>query len=167
MSELSNDAQDLLLTIRKRASKTQAGKITSNDRICAWYDIDEDNFDAELKPLIAELLAGRCISMFNEEDDQYKLLPKGENYAQYSPATVVNTFSNISNSQIASMSNAAKQKLNIQSLDEATKRQLNELIEALSAKDESRAKRIVDGLLVSTPGLILQALQIGLGVGNE
>ena len=167
MNQLSDGACDLLLTIRRRGVKTQAGQLTSNDRMCMWYELEEDDFESELKPLINELLSGKYIKRFNDEDDQYKLLPKGENYNKHSLGMTVNTFSNISNSQIANMSNEVRQKLNIESLDDATRQQLDELIAALEKKDDSRAGEIIDGLLVSAPSLVLQILQIGLGIGSK
>jgi hypothetical protein len=166
MSEISAEAYDLLKTIKKCARKVGLGKYFSDSDICYWYDFD-DEIDEIIKSSIKELLDSKFIRYWRDNDDEYILDPRGDNYTRDTNATVINNISNNNNSNIANMSHSINQAIDIDSLDESIKDQLNELVEAVKRKDQTRAQKIIDGLWISAPALILQMIQIGLGLNTK
>ena len=176
MTNISEDAYDLLLTARKRAAKTGAGKIVTIELMAMWYSEDEDDEQwlQTVHPLITELLQAKLIGYLDKDDpdDGYILLPRGENYTRptthvpVTPTSVTNNFGDISHSNIANMSSHITQNLDLSSYSVEIQKEIAELQKAVKANDDTRAKRIIDGLWVSAPALVLSMIQIGLGVAG-
>lgn len=174
MGDLTDNAFDLLQTIRKRAPKNQLGSFFTVGLVAMWYseDHDDEQWLADIQQLLDELLAANLIVHMDKEDpdDRYVLLPKGENYTRTkthsTPATVNNHFSGISNSTIANMSSSINQNINMSTYSIEIQKEVKGLREAVAVNDDTRAKRIIDGLWVSAPALVLQLLQLGLGIGG-
>ena len=170
MSDLTDGAFDLLQTVRKKAPKNQIGRFFTVGLVAMWYSEDEDDerWLTDAQQLLDELLAAKLIGYMDKEDpdDRYVLLPKGENYthakAYSTPATVNNHFSGISNSTIANMSSNVRQNIDMSTYSIEIQKEVEELREAVVAKDDTRAKRIIDGLWVSAPQLVLSMVQIAL-----
>ncbi|NCC19640.1 hypothetical protein EOM33_01105 [Candidatus Saccharibacteria bacterium] len=170
MSDISDNAFTLLSTVKKRGRKLQGtGTFFTEKDIAYWYrdDSEEELLDDENKLAIKELLERKLAKNWQDEDDEFILTPYGESFKRSnhaSAATITQNFSNIHGSNIANMSENVCQTLNIDSYNEEVKNQFTQLQEAVKTKDDKRARAIIDGLWVSAPGLVLQLLQIGLGV---
>jgi hypothetical protein len=161
MNGISEDAQDLLISL-KRTNKinTMAGSFIDKRRVLVEYGHDQNG--SQLDGLFIELEEAGYIK---KESGAYLLLAKALNWQPaITPPQNVTIYSDVQNSNIAHLSPNTLQRLNIGELDEDTKEKLDTLIDAVEKKDNSRIKGIVDGLIVSSPALILQILQIGLGI---
>ena len=68
------------------------------------------------------------------------------------------------------MSSDVRQSLDLSSYSIEVQKDVAALQEALESNDDTRAKRIIDGLLISAPQLVLSLMQVGLsmsGVANS
>lgn len=172
-TDISEDAYVLLKTARKRALKVWGGKIFDNARIAAWYNEDDDDekWLASIRLLLRELVEAKLVDYENKDDtdDAYRVTPKGEDYDR--PAapipSIVQSFSSIQGSNIANMSPHAHQGLDLSDYSVEIKSEIVELQKAIKTDENARAKRIIDGLWVSASALVLQLLQIGLGITGD
>lgn len=172
MAILSENAFDLLSTIRKRGRKFGGtGTFFTDSEVAYWYhdDSDEDLLDENDRAAIAELIEIGLAKSWQDNNDEYTLTPRGENYVQTQPNTtshITQNFSGINNSNIANMSPGAHQSLDISSYELEVQEAVAELQDAVVSKDDTRAKRIIDGLWVSAPQLALSLIQIGLSASG-
>lgn len=175
---LSEEAFELLATIKSNQKKNSSSPRWFDVRyINYWYEPDGDSFNDELiKSKVVPLneLIDKGLVKNWKDDNGYYVTPAGENYThkseiQPSPrqVNITNSFSNISGSNIASMSENVQQKIDISSLSGDEKAQLEDLISAVENKDNQRAQNIFDQMLATAPALALQILQIGLGLAGN
>ena len=170
MANISEDAYDLLQTIKKRGRKFGGtGTFFDKSDVAYWYhdDSDENLLDTSDMANIDELLQSNLARPWQDEDGQFVLTTRGENYTHISssrPTQISNTYGDIIGSNVANMSPGAKQSLDLSSYSVEIQKEVAELHEAVKTKDDTRAKRIIDGLWVSAPQLVLTLLQIGLSV---
>lgn len=161
MEDISKKATDLLITLKRiKKTKSRGGDFIDKRRVLVEYGFDQNS--KQLDELFSELENNGYIIY---QRGAYRLLAKALNktYASRGSRNVT-IYSDVNNSNIAHMSSNLVQKLQINNLDEETKLQLELLIEAVKKKDKSRIQSIFDGLVVSSPALVLQILQIGLGI---
>lgn len=162
MNELSSDAIDLLVTL-KRIKKIPklAGSFIDKRIVLIEYGYDQNS--NKLDSLFKELLNA---SFIKKQSGAFLLLAKAQNWTPPSSSNGVTVYSGIYGSNISHMSTNIAQELTIKNLDEDTKKKLSELIDAVQKNEQPRAQKIIDGLFVSSPALILQILSIGLGLNK-
>ena len=172
MSVLSEDAFDLLTTIKKRGRKFGGtGTFFSDSEVAYWYhdDSDEKLLNEVDKAAIVELLKTGFAKNWQDNDDEYTLTPRGENYSHtraITPTNITQNFSDINNSVIANMSPGARQSLDLSSYTLEVQNAVAELQDAVVNKEDTRAKRIIDGLWVTAPQLVLSLIQIGIAASE-
>ncbi len=161
MSSLSEEAQDLLVTLKRiKKIKTLAGEFIDKRRVLVDYGYDQNG--KQLDELFTELKNSGYIK---KESGAYQLLAKASNWQpDRASAQHLTIYSDVNNSNISHLSPNAAQQLNVSDLDNETKEKLDMLIDAVQNKDTSRVKRVLDGLIVSSPSLMIQILQLGLGI---
>ena len=161
MSDISEEAQDLLVTLKRiKKITTLAGEFIDKRRVLVEYGYDQNG--CQLDGLFTEL---KNIGYIKKESGAYQLLAKALNWQPaVSPSQNVTIYSDVKNSNIAHSSSNILQKFNISELDDDTRIKLDDLIKALQKKDSSRIKAIIDGLIIASPALVIQILQIGLGL---
>ena len=164
MGDVSDKAQDLLVTLKRiKKIKTLAGEFIDKRRVLLEYGYDQNG--KQLDELFTEL---KDAGYIKKESGAYQLLAKALNWQpSETSAQNVTIYSGVQNSNIAHLSPNTAQQLNVGELDEYTKEKLDTLIDAVQKKDNSRIKGIIDGLIVSSPALMLQILQLGLGVKQQ
>jgi hypothetical protein len=164
MSGVSEEAQDLLITLKRiQKIKTLGGEFIDKRRVLVEYGHDQNG--KQLDELFTEL---KDAGYIKRNSGAYQLLAKASNWQ---PSTAfgqqVTIYSDVQHSNIAHLSPSTAQHLNVSELDNDTKEKLDVLIDAVERKDNSRVKAIVDGLIISSPALVLQILQLGLGVRQK
>lgn len=169
MSDLSPHALDLLQTVKKRGKKHSGmGTYFTKRDIAYWYhnDSDEELLNTDDLDAINELLHRKIASIWRDEDDEFILTPQGENYRNqpHAPGTTIitNTITGNTNSPITNMSSRVSQVLSQDEYSVEINKKVDELHDAIIANDSDRARRIIDGLWVSSPQLVLSILQLGL-----
>lgn len=161
MNDISNEAQDLLTTLKRiNKIRTMAGNFIDKRSVLLDYGYKQNG--KELDPLFAELTE---MGYLKYQSGAYRLLAKALNQAATQiPSVVNNHFSDINNSNIANMSSRFSQQLDLTSYSLEVQKEVAELQEAARSNDDTRAKRIIDGLWVSAPQLVLSLLQVALAI---
>lgn len=161
MSDISTEAQDLLTTLKRIPKSSRVGGEFVAKRL-AVADYGQKQNSKELDPLFDELEAAGYIK--KQSPVAYRLLAKALNQGASRATSVVNNnFSDINNSNIANMSPNVQQTLDLSNYSAEIQKEVAELQEAIGQNDDTRAKRIIDGLWVSAPQLVLSVLQLGSG----
>lgn len=115
---------------------------------------------------VKELLSEKLIKKYQS---YWVVTVKGKSYntrVSQSTRSIINNFSNISNSNIANMSSGAIQSLDLSKYSIEVQQQFEKLKEAISSNDNDRVKNIIDGLWISAPQLVLSLIQIGLSLSG-
>ncbi len=158
MDNISEPAEDLLQAL-KRIKKIKRGAVEYIDKRRVLIDYGYDQNGKELDPLFDEL---REKGYIKKESGAYRLLAKALNQAPGLNHSV-NVFSGtFTQANIANNSPNAMQSIDLRSYSAEIQMEVENLQEAIAAKDDTRAKRIIDGLWVSAPQLVLGLIQIGL-----
>ena len=167
MNDLSNDAIDLLKTL-KRIKPIKTWGMDFIDKRSVLLEYGYKQHGSELDTVFAELIEKSYIKEI--QSGAYQLLAKGNNL-DLSPTispSVTNQFGDIIGSNVANMSPNVQQTLDLSSYSIEIQEEVAELHEAIKSKDDTRSKHIIDGLLVSAPALVLNLVQIGLSaMGGE
>lgn len=173
MEDLSETALVLLTTIKNQGQKyNNIGTYFTDGLVAYWYHSKNraSALDESDKAAIKELLDNDFARPWRGKKDEYELTPKGEAFTahsqQSSQSTYHQTFSNISGSNIANMSSHTQQALDLSSYSVEIQNEIEALHEAVAAKDDTRVKRIIDGLWVSAPQLVLGLIQIALAANG-
>ena len=170
MGSLSENAEVLLSTIKSQGTKyPNMGTYFTDGLVAYWYHSKNraSALEETDRAAIRELLDKGLAHPWRRKRDEYELTPRGEAYTLQTQAqsTVYNqNFSNIHGSNISNMSSDVLQTLNIESYSPEVQQQFSELQEAIKSDDDTRAKRIIDGLWVSAPQLVLSLLQVALAI---
>lgn len=158
MSKISGEAIDLLKSL-KRVNKRKiiAGDYIDKRTVCLDYGLKQNS--KELDPLFAELANNGYIKY---ESGAYRLLAKALNQDSVTNHST-NIFSGVfTQSTIANMSSDIRQTLDLSNYSIEIQNEVAELQEAIRLKDDTSTKRIIDGLWISAPQLVLNLLQVGL-----
>lgn len=177
MAELSENARILLATIKSQGTKyDNMGTYFTDALVAYWYHSKHQASALEEadKAAIQELLDNGLARTWQRKKDEYELTPKGEAYSPThaaSSSSVQNVFSgNFHQSPIANMSADVRQNLDLSIYSLEVQKEVAALQEAFESNDDTRAKRIIDGLWISAPQLVLSLMQVGLsmsGVANS
>lgn len=161
-SDLSSEALDLLKTL-KRIKPIKTWGIDFIDKRTVLLEYGYKQQGKELDALFEEVVNQGYVKKI--QSGAYQLLAKANNFDFQSKGGDTIFSGNFHGSPIANNSNNVHQAVDMSSYTIEIQNEVAELQDAIKTKDSSRAKRIVDGLWVSAPALVLQLLQIGLGAG--